>query len=268
MGKRLLPILALAAMIFFTGRIYSKEPPPQCAFVSEVSGKAVLARDGKFYLVSGMEGAYCGDVIKVMPGAKVVVADCGNNQKVEIRGPAEFSVEPKQLIFKKGKAGTSAKIDGELCPFFLDEAFAGPALAQVDPDGSNPEKYATFVVKDFSGTQWPAPFSGYIAEIKGEVFLVRPQVLRITGKVVPHLEDQVLSRPDGGFSVYTCPEGKKYRVEGPALIQLTSDQAGNGTVKFLTGKAAKVEEIDREKCRVSYNGGGGGELKPVGLDGK
>ena len=70
MNKKLLAILTAAAVIFLAGqRIQSAEPARKCAFVSEVSGKAVLQRDGKYYLLQGMEGVYCGERVKVMAGA-------------------------------------------------------------------------------------------------------------------------------------------------------------------------------------------------------
>ena len=201
----------------------------------------------------------------------MVVADCGTNVKSEITGPAEFTLEQGKLAFKQGKAGNSVKIDAELCPFFLGQAFDGPELAQVDADGSNPEKYATFVVKSFEPNPIAITFHGAVSEIKGDVYFSAPRVLKITGDVVPDDGAQLYSRADAGLTIFSCGENKKYVVEGAASIRVAADQPGTAPVTFIAGRAARIEDLDPAKCEAVYKAAlaaGQANLKLVGLDGK
>jgi hypothetical protein len=268
--KRLLPALFLLVTISVAEhQVDSKDAGQKCAFISEVSGKVLLQRNGKYYLLSGMEGTYCGEAVKVLPRAKAVVAECTNNLKFEIPGPAEFTVAPPKLVFKSGKAKTTTKIDPDLCPFFMEEAFNTLKMyPEVDANGNiPPERVGTEVIYKPNAV---FPFNGYVADIKGDVYFAAPEVRKLTGDVVIWEGTQIFARTDGALSIYSCGQGKKYRVEGPAVIKF--NETGSGPpVGFLRGKAPEAQPIDPEECwnkKEAMFESGQENFKPVGLDGK
>ena len=265
--KRRLPALLLLVAVSVAGHpVYSQGEGQRCAFIAEVSGKAVLGRGGKYYLLSGMEGAYCGEVVRVLPKAKVVVAECGDNLKFEIPGPAEFTIAPRKPVFKNGRAKNPVKIDPELCPFFLGQAFKKLRLPEVDAKGNiPPERVGTEIIYKPDAEYI---FSGYISEIKGDVYLVSPEVLRVIGDMLPSEGTQLLSRDNGAYTIYSCGEGRKYRVEGSALVRF-NETGKMPRVDFVRGQAAKVEDVDPDACWARQEALlNQDNFKPAGLDGK
>ena len=273
MLKRSAAAMVLAVIFLGAGQqVYSQGTAAQCAFVSEVAGKAMVLNAGKYFRLTGMNGIGCGETIKVLPGAKVVLARCSNNTKVEIAGPAEFTVGPQQLTFKSGKEQNPTAVSPDLCPFFMAQAFQMLAVTEVDAQGNDLPR------NDERTGAIPAPcpppafsFNLYLTPVAGDVYFTWPEVTRIVGDVVPGA-DEILVAPGGELAINSCDEGKKYQVKGPAQIRFQpQNDKTKSPVVFVNGKAGKVEKIDQKKCevsRASVSTANPANAQPVGLDGK
>jgi hypothetical protein len=269
MRIKLLPAVILLASVLMAGpEVHSQKARQKCGFISEVSGKAVLQRGRKFYLVSGMEGVYCGELIKVFAGSRVVIATCASNTRSEVPGPAEFTVTAQTLVFKTGKPRNSSAINPDLCPFFMEQTFTNLARPEVDANGDFPGGIGEMTGSAI-GMGPGSRFYGYLTDIKGDVFFTDEPVQKVTGDVAPG-EERVLVTQGSELSIHSCGEGKKYQVKGPALIQLR-DEDGKKPVTFLRGKAWKVEDIDGHECWVNKEAiwkSDDDHTHRVGLDGK
>ena len=267
MLKKLLPVVLLASVFAAGPEVHSEKARQQCGFISEVSGKAVLQRGSKFFLVGGMEGVYCGESIRVLAGSKVVIAQCATNTRSEIAGPAEFTVTARNLVFKTGAAKAAGALNADLCPFFMKETFANLHRPEVMANGEFRngigEMYGSAV------GMGPGPrFDGYLTDIKGDVFFTDKPVQKVTGDVAPGAERVLITR-DSELSLFSCHDGKKYQVKGPAVIQLREDE--KKPVTFVQGKAWKVEDIDGHECWANQEAirkAAVDNTHPVGLDGK
>lgn len=271
--KQLLPALLLLLAAVAAGQPAGSQPVPQpapqprgCGFIAEVAGKVVLERDGKYYLLKGMEGLNCGETVRVLKGARAVYAECADNLKFEIPGPAIFTITAGKPAMKSGPMPAGVKVDPALCPFFLEQAVKRLKLPRVDADGNLPERQGSEIIykplEEYI-------FNGYLTEVKGEVYVSGPDVLRLTGELVPNEGMQVLTRR-GSVAVMSCGEGRKYKLSGASLIRF-NEIGKTPRVEFLRGQASAVEEINVEACyarrELILNNRGKSNTRATGIDG-